>query len=423
MIIDLLNFLNNAKTKYQAISITKDILKSKGYKEVSESDDYKGLDKFFIVRNNTSVIAISKPIDFKNKSINIICTHTDSPSFKINENSNVEIANYNILQTEVYGGPIYSSWFDRPLGIGGAVFYENEGVIKRQEVALDNICMIPNLCIHFNRDVNNGHTYNLGEMKPIYSNAKDIYDVIEDRYNISKDDILSFELELYNSEQGVIVGAEQEFFMAPRIDNLASHFTALDAFINNTSDTFKVFASFDNEEVGSSSMQGAASLFLDDSLRRVFVENGLSDIDYLKSLSNSIAISADNGHALHPNYVDKSDHLNAPVLNNGFVIKENPSLKYTTDGTSKSILVKLCQDNDIKYQTFRNKPGIAGGSTLGNILQNSISIHMVDVGLPQFAMHSAYESAGVYDLEEYYNIMDKFYSVDLKINNDVIIVK
>ncbi len=423
MINDLLNFLNNAKTKYQAISITKEILEENGYKEVSEIEDYSGLNKFYIVRNNTSVIAISKPNDFKNKSINIVCTHTDSPSFKINENSNVEIKNYKLLQTEVYGGPIYSSWFDRPLGIGGVIFYSDNGVIKRQEVELDNICMIPNLCIHFGRDVNNGHTYNLGEMKPIYSNAKDIYKVIKNKYNIEKNDILSFELELYNNEDSVRVGCDKEFFMAPRIDNLASHYTSLTSFVNSASNTFKVFASFDNEEVGSRSMQGAGSMFLCDTIKRIFIENGLSEVDFLKSLSRSIAISADNAHAIHPNYVDKSDSLNAPLLNKGFIIKENPSLKYTTDGTSKAIIVKLCKENKINYQLFHNNPNIAGGSTLGNILQSSISIHMVDIGLPQLAMHSAYESAGVEDISSYYAIMQAFYNSNIEINKDIIDIK
>lgn len=429
MIQDYLKFLDNSKTKFQAIDITRKMLNDNGFKEINEGDSYKGLDKFYIVRNNSSIIAINKPIDFKNKSINIICTHTDSPSFKINENSTINVSGYNTLETEVYGGPIYSSWFDRPLSIGGRVVVKDNDSIKQINVAFKNsVCTIPNLCIHFNRDINKGHEYTLDEMKPILSNSDDIYDLLKKEYKIDRENILSFELELFNNEKPTFVGAKKEFYMASRIDNLGSHYTALKAFIdtsNNTfidssCDTFKVFASFDNEEVGSQSMQGAGSEFLSTTIKRVFIENDLDIIDYYKSLSNSIAISADNAHAIHPNYLSKSDKMNAPILNGGFVIKENPNLKYTTDAISKAILIDLCKKNNIKYQSFHNKPGIAGGSTLGNILQSSVSIHMVDIGLPQLAMHSAYETAGSKDIEEYYKIMKSFYNINLSINNSEI---
>ena len=279
-----------------------------------------------------------------------------------------------------------------------------------------NLCTIPNLCIHFQRDINKGHEYNLEEMKPILGSI-DIYSILEKEYNIKKEDILSFELELYNNESPQIVGYNDELYMASRIDNLASHYVALKSFIESSDNTFKVFSSFDNEEVGSSSMQGAASLFLRDTLKRVFIENGYSEIDLDKSLSNSLLISADNAHALNPNYKEKYNQLNAPLINMGFVIKENPNLKYTTSALSKAIIIDICKKNKIKYQIFRNKPGIAGGSTLGNILQQSLSIHMVDIGLPQYAMHSAYETAGVSDLKYYYKLMKKFYESNIKIDN------
>ena len=421
MLSNLLNFLDEAKTKFEAIRITKDILIKNGFVEVKEADSYKGYNKFFIIRNNSSIIAISKPNKIDDLSINIISTHTDSPSFKINENSNIEVCGINELQTEAYGGAIYSTWFDRPLSIGGRVFIKDENRISQRLIAFNkNICTIPNLCIHFSRDINKGHEYTLDEMKPIlgYNN---IYDALDNEFNIKRDDILSFELELYNNEHPTYVGLNNEFYMASRIDNLASHYVALNAFLKSNDDTFKVFSSFDNEEVGSSSMQGAGSLFLRDTLKRIFIENGYSEIDLNKSLSNSILISADNAHALNPNYMDKYNSLNAVYLNKGFVIKESPNLKYTTDGFSKALIVDLCKKNNIKYQQFRNKPGTPGGSTLGNILQKSLSIHMVDIGLPQYAMHSSYETAGSYDILDYYNIMKEFYNINLKIDNENII--
>ena len=417
MIKELLKFLDASKTKFQAISQTKEILLNNGFKELGEDENYKGYNKFYVVRNNSSIIAISIPENFKNNSLNIISTHTDSPSFKINENSNIETCNLNTLQTDVYGGPIYSSWFDRPLSIGGRIFVREEDKIVQKLVAINkNLCTIPNLCIHFQRDINKGHEYNLEEMKPILGSI-DIYSILEKEYNIKKEDILSFELELYNNEFPQIVGYNDELYMASRIDNLASHYVALKSFIESSDNTFKVFSSFDNEEVGSSSMQGAASLFLRDTLKRVFLENGYSEIDLDKSLSNSLLISADNAHALNPNYKEKYNQLNAPLINMGFVIKENPKLKYTTSALSKAIIIDICKKNKIKYQIFRNKPGIAGGSTLGNILQQSLSIHMVDIGLPQYAMHSAYETAGVSDLKYYYKLMKKFYESNIKIDN------
>ena len=421
MVKDLLDFLDLSKTKFQAIELTKKKLLENGYTEAYEDVSYNGLKRFFIVRNNSSIICVNLPKDFTNKSINIISTHTDSPSFKINENSSINDKMYQTLQTEVYGGPIYSSWFDRPLSIGGRVLTKCDDTIKQTLIAFkNNVCTIPNLCIHFGRDINKGHEYSLDEMKPILSNKDDIYDLLNNEYQIKRNDILSFELELFNNEHPTIVGANDEFFMASRIDNLASHYTALKAFIESSDDTFKVFSSFDNEEVGSSSMQGAGSSFLINTLERIYLDNGFTKADLLKSLSNSIAISADNAHAIHPNYKSKSDLLNAPVLNSGFVIKENPNLKYTTDAISKAIIVDICKKNNIKYQEFHNKPGIAGGSTLGNILQSSVSIHMVDIGLPQLAMHSAYETAGCMDVEEYYKIMKCFYEINLKLSNDII---
>ena len=424
MIKDLLSFLDKSKTKFQAIECTKNILLENGYSEVCEGDSYKGLNKFFVVRNDSSIIAVSKPDNFSDKSINLVCTHTDSPSFKINENSSIKDGGYYTLSTEVYGGPIYSTWFDRPLSIGGRIVYMEEGKILTKIIAFkDNVCMIPNLCIHFNRDINKGHDYDMDEMKPILSLNGDIYDLIFDEYGIKKDNILSFELELFNNEKPVLAGANSEFYMASRIDNLASHYVALKAFVDSNEDTFKVFTSFDNEEVGSRSMQGAGSLFLIDTLKRVYVENGYSEVDYMRALSHSIALSADNAHALHPNYQSKYDKNNAPILNRGFVIKENPCLKYTTDSISKAIVIDLCKKNNINYQLFHNKPGIVGGSTLGNILQGSVSIHMVDIGLPMLGMHSAYESAGVCDVKDYYKIMKAFFNINLSFDDKEIIIK
>ena len=422
MINKLINFIDNSKTEFDAVYNTKELLIKNGFKELKEYEDYDIKEgKYFVIRNNTSIIAFNIPKNIKGMPINIISTHTDSPSFKIEANNTINTKDYVSLRAEPYGGSIYSSWFDRPLSIGGRIMVQENNKILEKRISInDDLLVIPNLCIHFNREINNGYKYNPAiDLKPLLSNNKDLYDVIYDKYQIKKNDILSFDLKLFNNENGKIIGANKEFFMAPRIDNLASHYVALEAFLNSN-DTFKIFASFDNEEVGSRSMQGAASTFLIETLKRIYSSLNLDAIELYKSLSHSIMISADNAHALHPNYTNMYNDMNAPIMNKGYVIKHNSSLSYTTDGISEAIIKKLSNDNNIAYQDFYNKENIKGGSTLGNILQGSVSIHMIDIGLPQLAMHSAYETAGVSDVSSYYEIMKAFYNSNIKIEDNKI---
>lgn len=417
MINKLLEFINASPTAFNAVENAREKLLSNGFKELYENEEYDldGNGKYFVCRNNSSIIAFKLPSSIHNKAIKIIASHTDAPTLKIKPNFMVDFPEHKLLNTEVYGGPIYSTWLDRPLSIAGRILVKGDECIEEKIVNIDkDLLMIPNLCIHFNREINSGYKYNpTVDLVPLLSNKKDLYDVIKDYYGISKEDILSFDLSLYNRQKGVILGAEKEFFMAPRIDNLASMFVSLEAFIDSNNNEFNMFVSFDNEEVGSSSKQGAAGDFLMNTLERIYESFNYTKSALYQSLSKSLLLSADNAHAIHPNYPSKYDRANSPVMNKGLVIKYNANQAYTTDAVSAAIFKDICDKNNIKYQEFSNRSDVRGGSTLGNILSNSVSINMVDIGLPQLAMHSSYETAGVLDVIEYYNAMKSFYNTTL----------
>ncbi|MGM9971660.1 MAG: M18 family aminopeptidase [Anaeroplasmataceae bacterium] len=422
MINELFDFINNSPSSYNCAENIKELLQKNGFIELFETEEYKleNNKKYFVVRNNSSVIAFKVPSNIYNTPIKMIASHTDSPSLKIKPNFTIEAYNYNTLNTEVYGGPIYSSWFDRPLSIAGRILVKNSDYIEEKIVNINkDLLVIPNLCIHFNREINSGYNYNPTiDLKPLLSNNKSLYDVIEEYYGIKKEDILSFDLNLYNRQKPVVVGASKEFFMAPRIDNLASVYTSLKAFIESNDDMFNVFIAFDNEEVGSNTKQGACGDFLLSTLTRIYDSFNYTKSALYQSLSKSMLISADNAHALHPNYPSKYDVSNAPILNKGLVIKYNANQSYVTDAVSSAIFKDICDKENIKYQEFTNRSDVRGGSTLGNILQTSVSINMIDIGLPQLAMHSSYETAGVNDLEDYYNAMKEFYNSNLnKVKN------
>lgn len=416
MINDLMNFINDSPTCFNACMNARKILLENGYIELFEEADFniEYNKKYFICRNNSSIIAFNIPSDI-NRSINIIASHTDSPNFKIKPNFKIDFkGEYQTLSTEPYGGAIYSSWFDRPLSIAGRLFIKNNKKIEEIIINFNkNLLVIPNLCVHFNREINSGYKYNPEvDLKPLLSNKMGLYELIEKEYNIKREDILSFDLYVVNNEKSLIFGALDEFLMAPRIDNLASMYTSLRAFIDSK-DTFKFFVSFDNEEVGSNTYQGAFSNFLDSILKRIYESLNINISSLYKSLSKSVLISADNAHAVHPNYPNKSDILNGPIMNKGLVIKYNANQSYTTSALSGAIFKSICDKAGVLYQDFTNRSDIRGGSTLGNILGTSVSLNMIDIGIPQLAMHSSYETCGINDIEYYYKAMKEYYNSNI----------
>ena len=315
---------------------------------------------------------------------------------------------------------ICSTWFDRPLSIAGRILVKENNAVKTHLVNIDkDLVIIPNLAIHMNREVNDGYKYNAQiDMLPLYgdnSSKGSLMKTIAKEVNVEEESILGTDLFLYNRMNGTKIGANEEYISSPRLDDLECAFTSLSAFLSeNTSNSASVYCVFDNEEVGSGTKQGADSTFLYDVLRRINISLGKTEEDYYRLISSSFMVSADNAHALHPNYTDKSDPTNKVYMNDGIVIKYNANQKYTTDAVSASIFKTICDSVDVPYQTFTNRSDILGGSTLGNISNAHVSLNTIDIGLAQLAMHSTYETAGAKDVTYMIDAIKAFYNTSIE---------
>lgn len=418
----LFKFIENSPSCFHAIKTITEELKNEGFVELREKDTWqieKGK-KYYVTRNLSSVIAFKIPQkDFK--SFHIVASHSDSPTFKIKENAEIEVNNkYVKLNTEKYGGMICSTWFDRPLSIAGRILVKENNAVKTHLVNIDkDLVIIPNLAIHMNREVNDGYKYNAQiDMLPLYgdnSSKGSLMKTIAKEAEVEKESILGTDLFLYNRMNGTKIGANEEYISSPRLDDLECAFTSLSAFLSeNTSNSASVYCVFDNEEVGSGTKQGADSTFLYDVLRRINISLGKTEEDYYRLISSSFMVSADNAHALHPNYTDKSDPTNKVYMNDGIVIKYNANQKYTTDAVSASIFKSICDSVDVPYQTFTNRSDILGGSTLGNISNAHVSLNTIDIGLAQLAMHSTYETAGAKDVTYMIDAIKAFYNTSIE---------
>lgn len=418
----LFKFIENSPSCFHAIKTITEELKNEGFVEIKEKDTWqieKGK-KYYVTRNLSSVIAFKIPQnDFK--SFHIVASHSDSPTFKIKANAEIEVKNkYVKLNTEKYGGMICSTWFDRPLSIAGRILVKENNAVKTHLVNIDkDLVIIPNLAIHMNREVNDGYTYNAQiDMLPLYgdnSSKGSLMKTIAKEVNVEEESILGTDLFLYNRMNGTKIGSNEEYISSPRLDDLECAFTSLSAFLSeNTSNSASVYCVFDNEEVGSGTKQGADSTFLYDVLRRINISLGKTEEDYYRLISSSFMVSADNAHALHPNYTDKSDLTNKVYMNDGIVIKYNANQKYTTDAVSASIFKTICDSVDVPYQTFTNRSDILGGSTLGNISNAHVSLNTIDIGLAQLAMHSTYETAGAKDVTYMIDAIKAFYNTSIE---------
>lgn len=418
----LFKFIENSPSCFHAIKTITEELKNEGFVEIKEKDTWQIEQgkKYYVTRNLSSVIAFKIPQnDFK--SFNIVASHSDSPTFKIKANAEIEVKNkYVKLNTEKYGGMICSTWFDRPLSIAGRILVKENNAVKTHLVNIDkDLVIIPNLAIHMNREVNDGYTYNAQiDMLPLYgdnSSKGSLMKTIAKEVNVEEESILGTDLFLYNRMNGTKIGANEEYISSPRLDDLECAFTSLSAFLSeNTSNSASVYCVFDNEEVGSGTKQGADSTFLYDVLRRINISLGKTEEDYYRLISSSFMVSADNAHALHPNYTDKSDPTNKVYMNDGIVIKYNANQKYTTDAVSASIFKTICDSVDVPYQTFTNRSDILGGSTLGNISNAHVSLNTIDIGLAQLAMHSTYETAGAKDVTYMIDAIKAFYNTSIE---------
>ena len=401
----LLDFLEKSPTSFHAVEQMEARLRKEGFEELREEDSWKLEEggKYYVIRSMSSLIAFRIPgTDFG--GYQIMASHSDSPAFKLKENPEMEAEQHYVkLNVEKYGGMLCAPWFDRPLSIAGRLVIGREGRLVTKLVNVDrDLVMIPSLAIHMNRQVNEGYSYNAQkDMRPVYGGdgaSGTLMKVIAQAAGVSQEEILGHDLYLYNRMKGSIWGAGEEFFSCGRIDDLQCAFASLEGFLTGGHpDCVSVHAVLDNEEVGSSTKQGADSTFLEDVLWRINEAAGGGREDYLRRLAASFMVSADNAHGVHPNYGEKADPTNRPWVNGGIVIKYNANQKYSTDGISAAAFKTICQKAQVPWQTFANRSDMAGGSTLGNIANCHVSINTVDIGLPQLAMHSPYETAGVKD--------------------------
>lgn len=403
----LLDFIEKSPTAFQAVDEMQKRLTENGFEVLSEKEYWKLIPggKYLVTRNNSALIAFCIP-EKESRVFHIMASHSDSPSFKIKENPEIKVDNsYVKLNVEKYGGMLMAPWFDRPLSVAGRVIIRRNGGLKEKLVNIKrDLVMIPNLAIHMNREANNGVSYNpQKDLQPLFAvgnTDRTLLEIIAEQVGIKKEDIISHDLFLYNRMPGTVWGADREFVSSARLDDLQCAFASMEGLLRaQNHESIAVHCVMDNEEVGSGTKQGAASTFLKDTLLRINMGLGRTYEEYLMTLAGSFMVSADNAHALHPNYTDKTDPTNHPVLNKGIVIKFNANQKYCTDAVSAAIFKELCTKAGVPYQTFVNRSDIAGGSTLGNISNTQVPMNTVDIGLPQLAMHSPYETAGVKDTE------------------------
>ncbi len=403
----LLKFIQKSPTAFQAVEEMSQRLQREGFKELKEEKhwDLKAGGNYFVTRNHSAVIAFSIPKKPAWK-FHIMASHSDSPALKIKENPEMEVEKaYIKLNVERYGGMLLAPWFDRPLSVAGRLIVRKNGEIQEKLVAVDkDLLVIPNLAIHMNREVNDGYKYNVQkDMLPLYSDYDgkgSFMKLMAAEADVAEEDILGHDLFLYDRTPGTVWGANEEFISAPRLDDIQCAFASLEGFLRGErKESIAVHCVLDNEEVGSTTKQGAASTFLKDTLMRINMGLGRTQEEYLMTLADSFMVSADNAHALHPNHTDKTDPVNRPVLNGGIVIKYNANQKYCTDGVSAAIFKDICDRAEVLYQTFVNRSDMAGGSTLGNISNTQVPMKTVDIGLAQLAMHSVYETTGAKDTE------------------------
>ncbi len=409
---DLINFLDSSPVNFWAVETLRSRLEANGFRELDMRDAWtlQAGDKRYVVKNGSALFAFVVGTGEASKGFHIIAAHSDSPGFRIKPSSEIKCEGGVVkLNTEVYGGPILYTWFDRPLSIAGRVILRSDDPLNPETrlVRFERpLLLIPHLAIHFNRAVNEGNPLSKQkDMLPVISlDTADpkglVRSLVAQQLDIDPDRILDYDLSLYDTEKGVTVGPENEMVSCGRLDDLSMVHAGLAAMLDtlgHNSEYTRVLAVFDNEETGSGTKQGAGSPILEHILRRIVSCAGGAEDDYMRAVADSFMISADNAHGLHPNYVEKQDPTNHPILGHGPCVKINANCKYMTDADSAAVLVRLCEMAGVPCQYFVNHSDVAGGSTLGNILTSQIPLRGVDMGAPLWAMHSVRETASAAD--------------------------
>lgn len=414
MIENLIEFLNESPVNFLAVKTLKEILAGRGFREINAADsigELKAGDQVFFTKNDSSLYAfrIGRKT-LADNGFHLICAHCDSPTFRIKPNAEMLCeGGITKLNTEVYGGPIMSTWFDRPLSLAGRVLIKTDDVMQPETRLLHikrPLLQITNLAIHFNRQVNDGVKLSKQkDMLPLLGIVTDqlesgnvLMNVIAEELGVSIPDILDFDLYLYDIAPACTFGVHDEFISGGRLDDLSMVHAGLMALLaTETQDTTQVLAVFDNEETGSQTKQGAGSPFLSTLLQRIVLAQGGNQEDFFRSIEKAFMISADNAHAWHPNYSEKYDPTNHPMLGGGPAIKFNAAQKYASDAASAAVFMGICQKAGVPCQRFVNHSDVAGGSTLGNILAGSLPLRGVDMGNPVLGMHSVRETGSTAD--------------------------
>lgn len=424
----LINFIKDSPSQFQAVESISNILQKNDYKNLKESETWKlAPGKYYVTRNGSSIIAFNIPKKISDYHFQICASHTDSPTFKIKAESELCGPNeYIKLNVEKYGGAINYTWLDKPLSIAGRVLVKEKNKTVSKNLYIDeDILMIPSVPIHMNRDVNKGYEFNPQiDLCPLFSNGElkkgDFVKMLAKYLETKSENIVAYDLYLVNRQEGKEWGYKNEFISSPKLDDLQAAYTSLLGFVDaKDNNSINIYCAFDNEEVGSMTAQGAMSTFLKDTLTRINTCLKKTEDDYHAALAKSFMVSFDNAHAVHPNHPEKFDQENKCYMNKGIVIKENASQSYTTDSFSRAIFKEVCNSAKVPVQQFANRSDQRGGSTLGNISNTQVSLHAVDIGIAQLAMHSNYETAGSKDSEHAYNAIREYYSRNILIEDSL----
>ena len=414
----LLEFIDKSPSCFHAVENLAALLEDAGCTRLFENQPWRleAGKRYFVLRNGSSLLAFSVPQRFG--GMQIVAAHSDSPTFRVKTGAEITVeGHYKKLNTEGYGGMILSSWFDRPLSLAGRAVVRTDAGVGTVLVNIDrDLLVIPSLAIHMTRGMADQKLNPQVDLLPLFGDEKADYTaLVAAAAGVAPEDLLAGDLFLYPRQKGTVAGAQGEFIVAPRLDDLQCAFSAVTSFLAaENAEKLNVCAVFDNEEVGSRTKQGADSTFLTDTACRIRAALNIGEAEWLEKLPESFMLSADNAHAVHPNYAAKCDETNRCYLNGGIVVKYSANQNYTTDSFSASVFGEICRRTDVPVMVFHNRSDMAGGSTLGNIANAHLSLNTVDIGIPQLAMHACVETAGARDTDYMVRAMTAFYEADIR---------
>lgn len=424
---DLLQFLNDSPVNFLAVDQLRRRAEAAGFTLIDAAEPLPALQpgmRLMVMKNHSSIYLVRigrRPM--AETGFRLVCAHSDSPCFRLKPSPEILDREGTLrLNTEVYGGPILSTWFDRPLSLAGRVMLRNGQDLLHPEIRLVDfkrpMMVIPSLAIHFNRQVNDGVKLNrqkdmlpiMGYMNGHMPDGGEILNLIAQELQVEKEQVIDFDLYVYDTTPATVCGIHDEFVLSGRLDDLSMCIAGAQALFDSTeADATQVCAIFDNEETGSGTKQGAASPFLSWMLERLVMQSGGTRDDFYRAVERSFMVSADNAHAFHPNHGEKADPVNHPVMGGGPVIKFNAAQKYASDADSAAVFAEICRRAGVPFQKFVNHSEVPGGSTLGNILTASLPLRGVDIGNAIWGMHSACETGSVADHHHVYRAFKTFF--------------